>query len=97
MLELQGVLQKAPPAVAPGADFSQTLCFCEEAVQADMRRRVAQAKLGEATVDSVAEWLNHDSVVLVNEGQFVRSASGGSGRHGEPGPVAPRPITAAVM
>ena len=39
---LQGLLQKAPAALPPGCDFGQTLCFCEEAVQAEMRRRVAQ-------------------------------------------------------
>lgn len=97
---LQGVLQKAPDAVPTGADFSQTLCFCEEAVQAEMRRRVAQAKLGEPQVDSVAEWLNRDCVVLVNDGQFVQPASASSGRRtGDKvvGAVAAlRPITAAV-
>ena len=93
---VQGLLQKAPDTIAAGSDFSQTLCFSEEAVQADMRQRVAQAKLGPRPgVDSVADLLSHDYTVLVNDGQFVRLGSGGSGRQGEQA-AALRPTTAAV-
>lgn len=41
---VQGLLQRAPAEVAPGEDFSQTLCFSEEAMQetaAVARRRAA--------------------------------------------------------
>ena len=93
---VQGLLQKAPDTVAPGSDFSQSLCFSEEAVQSDMRQRVAQAKLGlQPGADSVADLLSHDYTVLVNDGQFVRLGSGGSGRQVEQA-AALRPTTAAV-
>ncbi|GAB4816700.1 hypothetical protein N2152v2_003746 [Parachlorella kessleri] len=95
-LVYKGLLQKAPDTIAPGADFSQTLCFSEDSVQADMRQRVAQTKLGlRPGVDSVADLLSHDYTVLVNDGQFVRLGSGGSGRQGEQA-AALRPTTAAV-
>lgn len=99
---MQGVLQRAPDAVPPGADFSQALCFCEEAAAAEMRRRAAAAAEPgagggghgiAAALDSVAEWQSRDPVVLVNDGKFVRQASGG--RVGEGGPSV-RPTTAVV-
>lgn len=43
---LQGLLQRSPEELAPGEDFSQTLCFSEEAMQAAAgaaRRRAAAA------------------------------------------------------
>ena len=46
---VQGLLQRAPDDLAPGEDFSQVLCFSEEALQeaaAAARRRSGAKKAG---------------------------------------------------
>lgn len=93
-LSVQGVLQRAPDVLHPGQDFSQTLCFSEEAVQAEMRAKVTRARLCDGQ-DSVAEWLTRDCVVLVNDGHFMKAACTSDACGSAPPPV--RPITAAVL
>ena len=74
----KGLLQRAPPDGAARGDFSQLLAFGEEA--------------GGAPGPAVAEWLERDAVLLVNEGRFVGCAAAGAAA----APAA-RPLTAAVL
>ncbi len=96
----QGLLQRAPESPAPGEDFSQLLCFSEEAVAeaAAPRRsggrqssasRVAGSPVG---VEGVEEWCQRqEAVILVNNGQFVSFPAEAAGS-----PASARPVTAVT-
>jgi hypothetical protein len=54
---LQGLLQRAPEELAPGEDFSQMLCFSDEALQeatAAARQRAGASKVGGQGAGSAA-------------------------------------------
>ena len=92
---LQGLLQRAPDRLSPGQDYSQLLCFCEEASQALLQQRLT--RVGSTAADAVADWLAIDDVLLVNDGQVAgggRGSSRGSSESG--GPDVSRPLTAVV-
>jgi hypothetical protein len=77
----QGLLQRAPEAPAPGEDFSQLLCFSEEAAAeaaAEARRRSAAARRPGARqssgggvagsplgVEGVEEWCQRQEAVVL--------------------------------